>query len=1025
METSIFRRLPRPTPLWKQVWPYGWAVLNSFAALGLSLLLQVPLQRTPLVLMYAAVFASSWLGGSGPGLAAVLLTVLLSGKFILRPDDLLVSITMDAVPLIFYTLVGLATVAVLTQLKERTAILREKERQLTDVMENTSVGLHWLSEDGTILWANRAQADLLGWRVEEYVGRQFQDFHVEPQDARDILRSLAGHDRLKNYETRLRAKDGSVKVVLLDADALWKEGRFVHARCFLRDLTTRQHMEEALRQSELRFRQLAENINVVFWLWSPADQQFLYVSEAYEKVWGRPCQSLLAAPLSFLDTVHPEDRAAVVVKIDAQNAGEFPALEYRILRPDGSLRWVKDQAFPLKNQAGVVYRIAGITEDVTERKQAELRVQENETKFRAIFENSLDAIGVVRAGRLVMVNPALLKLFGGASVETLAGQSILDLVPAAQHAVVADHEQRHTRGESVPASFQTRGVRRNGREFDLEVEVSGFRLHDQPHTLFILRDVTQRKQAEDALRKSETGLRLAQHIGRIGSWEADREKGTLTWSEETYRIFHCSPETFTPTAEKFFALVHPEDRERIRQVAGQNVREGDFQCLEYRIFALDGAERHIVQHAQVIQREHGQALLMVGTLQDITERKRVEVELRESEGRFRLLFERSPEAVFILDPHAAGGRLSIVDCNEAACRHHGYRREELLGQSLSVLDEREELPTEAEDFLARARQGEPVRFETLHRHKDGSSLIMESSVSLITLGQRELLLVMDRDITERKQAQEAVQKLNEQLEARVRTRTRQLEEANRELEAFSYSISHDLRAPVRAINGFTQIIQEDHGASLNEETTRLFKVIASSAQRMGELIEDLLAFSGLNARAPQSHRVNMMAVATAVVAELLPASDEASRRVVLHLQELPAARGDQSLLRQVFVNLIGNALKFSKGREQPIIEMGGRREGQEMIYFVKDNGVGFDMHYAGKLFKVFQRLHSLDQFEGTGIGLAIVQRIVLRHGGRVWAEGAPGAGATFYFALPAEDTSALQRAGELDQAGPAGAGRFP
>ena len=435
METSLFRRPPPRIQRWKQVWPYALAVVNCLAGLALSLLLKVPLQSTPLVMMFVAIFASSWFGGSGPGLVSVLLTVVLARTFILHPDDSPASITTDAVPLIFSTLVGLATVAALTQLKERTTILREKERQLTDVMENTSVGLHWLSEDGTILWANRAQAELLGWRVEEYVGRTIREFHVEPKDAQDILRSLAGNERLKNYETRLRAKDGSVKQVLLDADTLWKEGRFIHARCFLRDITARQHMEEALRQSELRFRQLAENINVVFWLWSPTDQQFLYVSEAYEKVWGRTCQSLRAAPQSFLDTVHPEDRAAVVGKIDAQNAGQFPTLEYRILRPDGSIRWVKDQAFPLKNVDGVVYRIAGITEDVTERKQAELRVQENETKFRAIFENSLDAIGVVREGRLVMVNPALRKLFGYAGMEEPAGRPVLELVPGALEGV--------------------------------------------------------------------------------------------------------------------------------------------------------------------------------------------------------------------------------------------------------------------------------------------------------------------------------------------------------------------------------------------------------------------------------------------------------------------------------------------------------------------------------------------------------------------------------------------------------------
>jgi light-regulated signal transduction histidine kinase (bacteriophytochrome) len=234
----------------------------------------------------------------------------------------------------------------------------------------------------------------------------------------------------------------------------------------------------------------------------------------------------------------------------------------------------------------------------------------------------------------------------------------------------------------------------------------------------------------------------------------------------------------------------------------------------------------------------------------------------------------------------------------------------------------------------------------------------------------------------------------------VRERTQQLEQANRELEAFSYSISHDLRAPVRAINGFTQIIRNDHSAHLSSEVARLFQVIGSNAERMGQLIDDLLAFSHLSVRELSRQTVNMTALAQSVVAELGYGMARESARFRLH--KLPLASGDSSMLRQVLTNLIGNALKFSREAAQPCIEIGAWREERRLVYFVRDNGIGFNMKHACKLFKVFQRLHGSGKFEGTGVGLAIVQRIVQRHGGEVWAESLPGAGATFFFSLPGQ-----------------------
>jgi signal transduction histidine kinase len=274
---------------------------------------------------------------------------------------------------------------------------------------------------------------------------------------------------------------------------------------------------------------------------------------------------------------------------------------------------------------------------------------------------------------------------------------------------------------------------------------------------------------------------------------------------------------------------------------------------------------------------------------------------------------------------------------------------------------------------------------------------LESRVAERTDALAKANIVLEQEIVERKRAEEEIHKLNVELEQRVTERTRQLEMANQDLEAFNYSVSHDLRAPLRTINGFSNILLEDYGAQIDPEAVRYLQSINNNGRRMNQLIDDFLAFSRLGRQPVIKQPVVPADIVKRLLSELV--GEQTERQIEITVQDLPLCQADPALLEQVLVNLLSNALKFTGKREIARIEVGSDEKDGETIYFVRDNGAGFDMQYANKLFAVFQRLHSVQEYSGTGVGLSIVHRIVERHGGRIWAEAEPDNGATFFFTL--------------------------
>jgi PAS domain S-box-containing protein len=383
-------------------------------------------------------------------------------------------------------------------------------------------------------------------------------------------------------------------------------------------------------------------------------------------------------------------------------------------------------------------------------------------------------------------------------------------------------------------------------------------------------------------------------------------------------------------------------------------------------------------------------------VRDITERKRAEELLRLANAYNRSLIEASLDPLVTIGPDG-----KITDVNAATEKVTGYSRDELIGKDfLDYFTEPEKARVGYQQVF---REGFVRDYSLEIRHQDGhlTPVLYNASIYRDEAGRVIGVFAAARDITDRKRAEEEVRTLNTELEQRVIDRTAQLEAANKELEAFSYSVSHDLRAPLRAIDGFSRIILEDYPDKLDDEGKRFLNIIRTNTQKMGQLIDDLLAFSRLGRQEMNLSDIGMAELAKGVFEEIKPAGTE--RALQFNINSLPIAQGDHSLMKQVFANLLINAIKFTRPKENSVIEVGGSNEGDKNIYYVKDNGVGFDMQYVNKLFGVFQQLHSSEEFEGTGVGLAIVQRIIHRHGGRVWAEGKVGEGATFYFTLPRKE----------------------
>ncbi|MGE0082597.1 MAG: PAS domain S-box protein, partial [Thiohalomonadaceae bacterium] len=510
------------------------------------------------------------------------------------------------------------------------------------------------------------------------------------------------------------------------------------------------------------------------------------------------------------------------------------------------------------------------------------------------------------------------------------------------------------------------------------------------------RDISERLRAEAALREANAyNRRLIE--ASLDPLVTIGPNGTITdVNAATEKATGCSREELIGTDFSDY-FTEPE---RARAGYRQAFEQGFVVDYPLEIRRSDGHVTPVLYNAAVYRDERGEVQGVFAAARDISARKRAEEEAQRLGRRNELLLQSAGEGIYGLDRQ---GRCTFM--NPAGAAMLGYAPEELVGRSLHEVihhSRADGTPYPVEECRVHTAYTEATVFrgtDEVFWRRDGRAFPVEYvSTPIIEDGRLTGAVVAFLDITERKEAEEALRRLNRELDERVKARTAELEEANKELESFSYSVSHDLRTPLRAIDGFSKILLVEHRDKLDEDGKRLLGIVRENTEKMGQLISDILAFSRTSRAALTKMPVDMRVLIAEVWDELRVLEPE--RAYDFHLGALPPAEGDRALLRQVFSNLLANAVKFTRGREVARIEVTGEQTDSEVVYHVRDNGVGFDMRYVDRLFGVFQRLHSATEFEGTGIGLAVVKRIIVRHGGRVWAEGRPGEGATFHVALP-------------------------
>jgi PAS domain S-box-containing protein len=870
----------------------------------------------------------------------------------------------------------------------------EKLRNLSTVVEQSSEGIAIADVEGNITFVNNAWALLHNYETrEELIGKPLSIFHNQQQIEKEVIpfNQKVKENGFHTGEVGHIRKDGAPFPTLMSTTLLKDEQGNPYAIAGLaKDITERKQAEEE-NKNLARFP--SENPNPV-----------LRITKDGTIVFANPNSSPL------LDLWECEIGESLSQNwhrfiLDAIDQGERSRTEVVCGEKTFDITFAPIPESDFINVYGL---------DITERKQAQKDLQMSEQKSRnqanfldVVIESSPFAMQVMDAkGVIIRTNQALRNILnvtddmiiGKYNVlhdENLVAQELMPVVEAVFNDLRSAHFNLFwtgTKAGDVDLSIAN----------ELWIDVSMFPITDEAGKLVNVVcqyvDITARIQAEEKLKKNITSLQQAEVMAQLGNFERNWQTGEGYWSKGFLKLLGIDKKSEALSHKDFTQFIHPDDFERVTGHIRKTLSEHIPMNIEFRLVQATGQMIHIHGTAENYYDQNDKPILTVGVFQDITHQIESQKELVENEKKLReaqdmahLGFwswdvksgevEWSEEVfrIFGLDPDTFTPQIdSILALSPWPEDHH--RNTELINHAVES-----HTPGHYEQKFIRPDKSIGHYYSTFQGRYDENG---------------ELVLIVGTvlDITDRKLAEEEIHKLNADLEDRVIKRTAQLEAVNKELEAFSYSVSHDLRAPLRHVSGYVDLLGSRFQDELPEKAKYYLNSIADSSHQMGALIDDLLEFSRSGRAEMRESTLDMNPIVKDMSEQLC--RDYPKRNIEWVIAPLPPVHGDSAMLNLVWTNLLNNAVKFTQKKKKARIEIGFHEEKKELVCFVRDNGVGFDMKYAQKLFGVFQRLHLKEDFEGTGIGLANVRRIISRHGGRTWAEAELDKGATFYFTLP-------------------------
>ena len=941
------------------------------------------------------------------------------------------------------------------------------------ILDDLPIGVLVLREDFLVLFWNRSLEDWTGMPRSRILGTPIGDHfpHLNEPKYAGRLRNIfdggpplifsaqlhrhiipaflpGGQPRIQHTTvTAIPAPDGASFHALFAIQDVTDLTHIVHDYQAVRDqaleeVAMRKQAEENLLASQARLQHLvASSPTVIYSSEVSGDYAPTFISENVTAQLGYDPQTFLEDPSFWAANIHPEDAPRVFAELPRLFEQGHHAHEYRFLHNDGAYRWMHDDLRLIQDEEGNPLEIVGSWIDIDARKQAEEaltalnetleqrvaertreleasratalammqdaeearhRAEEAEAKYHELYDTAPDMFVSVdpHTAKIVQCNQAVADNLGYTKEEIL-GRPIFDMYhPDCKKEVEQAFATFTNTGAVHNAELQLK--RKDGSKIEVILNVSSVR-DEQGEILYsssIWRDITERKRAEEALQESEERYRtLVEHAPEaivVLDVEAHRFIDCNANAEVLYglpreQLLQRGPVAVSPTQQPDGRLSSEVAHEQIQRAV-----EGTSPRFEWMHCTAEGVP--IPCEVRLVRLPWTNRVLVRGSVTDITERKRAEAALQTSEQQLRLFVKHAPAAIAMFDRD-----MRYVQHSRRWLEDYGLVGQDIIDKShYDVFPEILEMPHWLDIHQRCLKGAVERREEDRFDRPDGTTdwTRWEIHPWYEAEGGVGGIIMSTEVITERKQAEEEIRRLNEELEQRVVERTAQLEAANKELEAFSYSVSHDLRAPLRAIDGFSRILIQSHLDEVSPKGQHYLQRVRENTQRMGDLVDDLLRFSRLSRQPLAVKPVEPERLVRKVLKELHDMQE--GRQVEIDIGALPGCQADPKLLEQVFVNLLSNALKYTQRREAAQIRIGAQNDGAIPVYFVADNGVGFDMRYADKLFGVFQRLHPAEDYEGTGVGLALVQRIIHRHGGEIWAEATPGEGAAFFFTL-AED----------------------